>query len=75
MDNCWISCQVMDDMKKVYDGLIIINLYQLSYPIIIKDGTQKFDWNVRPPLKSGNRIVKGYLMGKYVICKLSLVRV
>ena len=24
--NCWISCQVMADMKKVYDDLIIINL-------------------------------------------------
>ena len=28
MDNCCISCQVMADMKKVYDDLIIINLYQ-----------------------------------------------
>ena len=27
MDICWISCQVMADMKKVYDDLIIINLY------------------------------------------------
>ena len=27
MDNCWISCQVMADMKKVCDDLIIINLY------------------------------------------------
>ena len=27
MDNCWISCQVMADMKKVYDDLMIINLY------------------------------------------------
>ena len=26
MDNCWILCQVMADMKKVYDDLIIINL-------------------------------------------------
>ena len=26
MDNCWISCQVMADMKKVYDDLIFINL-------------------------------------------------
>ena len=26
MDNCWISCQVMADMKKVYDNIIIINL-------------------------------------------------
>ena len=26
MDNCWISFQVMADMKKVYDDLIIINL-------------------------------------------------
>ena len=29
MDNCWISCQVTADMKKVYDDLIIINLYLL----------------------------------------------
>ena len=27
MDNCWISCQVMADIKEVYDDLIIINLY------------------------------------------------
>ena len=27
MDNCWISCQVMADMKKVCVDLIIINLY------------------------------------------------
>ena len=27
MDNCWISCQVMADMKKVYNDLIITNLY------------------------------------------------
>ena len=26
MDNCWISCQVMADMKNVYLNLIIINL-------------------------------------------------
>ena len=26
MDNCWISCQVTADMKKVYDHLIVINL-------------------------------------------------
>ena len=25
MDNCWISCQVMADMKKVYNDLIIIS--------------------------------------------------
>ena len=29
MDNFWISCQVMADMKKVYDDLIIINLFQI----------------------------------------------
>ena len=28
MDNCWISCQVMADIKKVYDDLKIINLWQ-----------------------------------------------
>ena len=27
MNNCWISCQVRADMKKVYNNLIIINLY------------------------------------------------
>ena len=27
MDNCRISCQIMADMKKKYDDLIIINLY------------------------------------------------
>ena len=26
MDNCWISCQVMADMRKVYEDLIIINM-------------------------------------------------
>ena len=30
MNNCWTSCQVMADMKKVYDDLIIINLYTAS---------------------------------------------
>ena len=29
MNNCWISCQVMADMKKVYDDLIIINLLSI----------------------------------------------
>ena len=27
LDNFWISCQVMADMEKFYDDLIIINLY------------------------------------------------
>ena len=27
MDNCWLSCQVMADMKKAYNDLIIINPY------------------------------------------------
>ena len=26
IDSCWISCQVMADMKKVFDDLVIINL-------------------------------------------------
>ena len=30
MDNCWISCQVMADIKKVYDDLIIFNLYGIQ---------------------------------------------
>ena len=29
MDNFWILCQVMAVMKKVYDGLIVINLYHV----------------------------------------------
>ena len=28
MDNCWISCQVMADMEKFYDDLMIMNLYK-----------------------------------------------
>ena len=36
MDNCWISCQVMADMKKVYDDLTIINLYYLSKQFLIQ---------------------------------------
>ena len=28
MDDCWISCQVMVDVKKVYNDLTIIHLYQ-----------------------------------------------
>ena len=31
IDNCWISSQVMADMKKVYGDLIIINLYMSSF--------------------------------------------
>ena len=31
MGNCWISCQVMADMEKVYENLIIINLYNIKY--------------------------------------------
>ena len=27
MENCWIPCQVMVDMEKIYGDLIIINLY------------------------------------------------
>ena len=27
MDNCWISCQVMADVEKIYYDLIIINLH------------------------------------------------
>ena len=36
MDNCWISCKVMADMKKVYDDLIIINLYKIYFMSIGK---------------------------------------
>ena len=30
MDNCWILCQDMADMKKVYDDFIVINLEQVN---------------------------------------------
>ena len=30
MDNWWISCQVMADMKNFYDDLMIITLYPLN---------------------------------------------
>ena len=31
MDNCWISCQVIADIKKVYNNLIIFNLLLLIF--------------------------------------------
>ena len=44
MDHCWISCQVMADMKKVYDDLIIINLYVLcTSQTIIKRAKKWWD--------------------------------
>ena len=33
MGNCWISCQVMADLEKIYNDLIIINLYILCLRI------------------------------------------
>ena len=36
MHNCWISCQVMADGKKVYDDLIIINLYQFIFQSVLE---------------------------------------
>ena len=42
MDNCWISCQVMADMKKVYDDLIIINLYLIN--IILRSSPALIAW-------------------------------
>ena len=44
MDNCWISCQVMADMKKVYDNLIIINLYNYV-------NVPKFQWQLNANTK------------------------
>ena len=35
VDNCWISCQVMADRKKVYDCLTIINLYASQLHIYV----------------------------------------
>ena len=35
MDNCWISCHVMADMKKVYNDLIIINLYESPFVALL----------------------------------------
>jgi len=34
MDNCWISCQAMADMKKVYDDLIKKSLLHLNHGLI-----------------------------------------
>ena len=42
MDDCWISCQVMADMKKVYDDLIIINLYLIN--IILRSSPALIAW-------------------------------
>ena len=42
MDDCWISCQVMANMKKVYDDLIIINLYLIN--IILRSSPALIAW-------------------------------
>ena len=42
MDNCWLSCQVMADMKKVYDDLIVINLYLIN--IILRSSPALIAW-------------------------------
>ena len=34
IDNCWISCQVMADMKKVYDNLILLTCNKLFSVVI-----------------------------------------
>ena len=44
MDNCWISCQVMADMKKVYDDLIIINLNWPTLFYFISAAVQLHNW-------------------------------
>ena len=41
MDNCWISCQVMADMKKVYDDLIISNLYSFQMQLFKRNNKIK----------------------------------
>ena len=38
MDNSWISCQVMADVKKVYDDLININLYKIRHILVCQWG-------------------------------------
>ena len=45
MDNCWISCQVMADMKKVYDDLILLTCIGRA---IWKQGHQ--GWQERIPM-------------------------
>ena len=37
MDNCWISCQVKADMRKVYDDIIIINLSRTDLRVFSYD--------------------------------------
>ena len=43
MDNCWISCQVMADMKKAYNNLIIINLYARFISSLRDQKSTKFE--------------------------------
>ena len=38
MYNCWISCQVIADIEKIYNDLIIINLYISKYLICPSTG-------------------------------------
>ena len=50
MNNYWISCQVMANMKKVYDDLIIINQYPKLFIFVIfqaricSSGHSRWSW-------------------------------
>jgi hypothetical protein len=59
MDNCWISCQVMADMKKVYDDLMIINLYISPFwPFDIAKKSPRLQATSKKPLL--NKVNKDY---------------
>ena len=56
MDNCWISCQVIADMKKVYDEFTIINLYYISTVLRCK----QFEWKMVSAIWNLIRIIFHY---------------
>ena len=68
MDNCWISCQVMADMKKVYDDLIIINLYYVHCRSVVPGGAggamahPDFGRSVYPSFNQGEQIMPTWLL-------------
>ena len=65
MDNCWISCQVMADMKKVYNNLIIINLYKQSKPSLKIRTASNYDPSVFKDFLAKYVIV--YMFIKYAL--------
>ena len=56
MDNCWILCQIVADMEKFWDDLIIINLYPWKILWYLRDIFGSF--NLIEVLKVQNHIMK-----------------